>query len=98
MDLAVICAAIGAAMLAVMIGLWVAGYPAVAIVAEWIRGAVATRFDLAGAAKNACPLIFTGLAAGVAFRSGVFNIGAEGQSILGAIATAAVATRLFPHV
>ncbi len=30
------------------------------------------------------PLIFTGLAVAVAFRSGVFNIGVEGQFILGA--------------
>ncbi len=96
-DLGVIGAAIAAAIIVVMIGLWLAGYPALLIVAEWIRGAVGTRFDLAVAAKNACPLIFTGLAAGVAFRSGVFNIGAEGQSILGAIAAVTVATRLFPH-
>ena len=97
-DLVVIGAAIGAAVIVVMFGLWAAGYPALAIVIEWIRGAIGTRFDLAVAAKNACPLIFTGLAAGVAFRSGVFNIGAEGQSILGAIAAATVATRIFPHV
>ena len=33
----------------------------------------------------ATPLIFTGLAAALAFRSGLFNIGAEGQLYLGAI-------------
>ena len=39
----------------------------------------------------ATPLIFTGLAVAVAFRSGVFNIGVEGQFILGAMgATVAV--------
>ncbi len=32
----------------------------------------------------AMPLIFTGLAVAVAFRSGVFNIGVEGQFVLGA--------------
>jgi simple sugar transport system permease protein len=32
----------------------------------------------------AMPLIFTGLAVAVSFRSGVFNIGAEGQFVLGA--------------
>ena len=33
----------------------------------------------------ATPLLFTGLAAAVAFRMGVFNIGGEGQFIMGAI-------------
>ena len=34
----------------------------------------------------ATPLLFTGLAAAAAFRMGVFNIGGEGQLVLGAIA------------
>lgn len=36
----------------------------------------------------ATPLIFTGLAVAVAFRCGLFNIGAEGQLIMAAFATA----------
>ncbi len=36
----------------------------------------------------ATPLIFTGLAVAVAFRCGLFNIGAEGQLYVGAFATA----------
>ena len=32
------------------------------------------------------PLIFAGLAVGVAFRGGLFNIGVQGQLIMGAIA------------
>lgn len=38
----------------------------------------------------ATPLIFTGLAVAVAFRSGMLNIGAEGQLYVGAFAAAAV--------
>jgi simple sugar transport system permease protein len=34
----------------------------------------------------ATPLLFTGLAAAIAFRMGVFNIGGEGQFVMGAIA------------
>jgi len=34
----------------------------------------------------ATPLLFTGLAAAVAFRMGVFNIGGEGQFVMGAVA------------
>jgi len=40
------------------------------------------------------PLIFTGLAVALAFRAGLFNIGAEGQVIVGAFATALVAAYL----
>src|SRR6266567_8143345 len=36
----------------------------------------------------ATPLIFTGLAVAVAFRCGLLNIGAEGQLIIAAFATA----------
>ncbi|MBA9001140.1 ABC transporter permease [Thermomonospora cellulosilytica] len=36
---------------------------------------------------EATPLIFGGLAVGLAFRAGLFNIGGQGQLIMGAIAT-----------
>ncbi|HEY1179037.1 MAG TPA: ABC transporter permease [Phytomonospora sp.] len=39
---------------------------------------------------NAAPLIFTGLAVALAFRAGLFNIGAQGQAIAGAIGAAVV--------
>ena len=97
-DLALVAAAIAAAMGMVMIGLWIAGYPAGRVRAQWWIGAVGSHFAFIVATKNACPLILTGLAAGIAFRSGVFNIGAEGQSILGAIATVWIATRLCPQI
>jgi general nucleoside transport system permease protein len=95
-DLALVLTAVAVSVLVVMIGLWLAGYPAGRVVADWIAGAIGSRFDLLAAMKNACPLMLTGLAAGIAFRCGVFNIGGEGQSLLGAIASAAVATRLIP--
>ena len=40
------------------------------------------------------PLILTGLSVAIAFRVGLFNIGAEGQLILGAIAATVVGIRL----
>ena len=43
---------------------------------------------------KATPLIFTGLAVALAFRVGLFNIGAEGQMIAGSFATAMVAGAL----
>lgn len=46
---------------------------------------------LADALVRSTPLIIAGLAVAVAFRGGVFNIGAEGQLLIGAVAYTAVA-------
>jgi simple sugar transport system permease protein len=43
---------------------------------------------------RAIPLILTGLAVALAFRAGVFNLGAEGQFLVGAIASVAVSLEL----
>src|SRR5690242_18994119 len=45
----------------------------------------------------ATPLIFTGLPVAIAFHAGLFNIGAEGQLTMGALAAAAVGA-LFPKI
>jgi simple sugar transport system permease protein len=45
---------------------------------------------LLGVLERATPLILTGLAAAVAFRSNLFNIGVEGQLSIGALAAAVV--------
>jgi general nucleoside transport system permease protein len=95
-DLTLLMASVLGAVLLVVAGLYVAGYPGMRVLGEWAAGAVGTRFDVEVGLKNACPLILTGLAAGVAFRSGVLNIGAEGQAILGAIGAVALANRLIP--
>lgn len=46
------------------------------------------------------PILFTGLAAAVSFRCGLFNIGAEGQYVMAAITTIAVAWygQNLPHI
>src|SRR3954468_19808106 len=95
-DVALVAAAIAVAVLLLMAGLYLAHYPAHRVLGIWFTGALGTRTDVLISLNYACPLILTGLAAGVAFRSGVFNIGAEGQSILGAIFTTTLATRLWP--
>ncbi len=49
-------------------------------------GSLAAVFSpLSETAVNATPLIFTGLAVAIAFRAGLFNIGASGQFIGGAL-------------
>lgn len=46
------------------------------------------RYGLGQTIFRGTPLIFTGLAVGVAFRGGLFNIGAEGQLIAGSFCAA----------
>ncbi len=43
-----------------------------------------------GTLNKASPLLFTGLAVAISFRGNVFNIGAEGQLLIGAASAAAV--------
>src|SRR5512145_2858203 len=53
-------------------------------------GAVGSRFAITETLTRATPLMLTGLAAAVAFRAHFYNIGAEGQLYLGALAAVAV--------
>jgi len=48
-------------------------------------------YNIADIFAKAAPLILTGLAFAFAFRAGLFNIGAQGQFYLGAVASAACA-------
>ncbi len=50
--------------------------------------------DFAIVLENATPLIYSGLAVAVAFKAGLFNIGVEGQYIVGMAAAAAAAIAL----
>jgi len=50
--------------------------------------------DFAKVLEIATPLIFSGLAVAVAFKAGMFNIGVEGQYIVGMAAAGAAATAL----
>jgi ABC-type uncharacterized transport system permease subunit len=51
------------------------------------RGALGSRGSFGETIVKATPLVFTGLAAVVSYRCGMYNLGAEGQFIMGAIAT-----------
>ncbi len=53
-------------------------------------GAFGSRFAITETLTRATPLIFTGLAAAVAFRAHFYNIGAEGQLYFGALAAVAI--------
>jgi simple sugar transport system permease protein len=51
-----------------------------------VSGSVGSRFAFEGTLLKSVPLLLTGLSVAVAFRAGVWNIGAEGQFIVGALA------------
>ena len=56
------------------------------------RGSLGSWYAIgSGTLVRATPLILTGLAVAVAFRAGVFNIGAEGQFLVGATGGTAIA-------
>jgi len=58
------------------------------------RGAFGSASNISDTFVKATPLIFTGLAATFAYRCGVFNLGAEGQFVMGAVASIWISTTL----
>ena len=89
-------AAIVVAVGLVLMGLGLGGYPALAVLREWTLGAVGTPMGDRGEFTGSVSAAADGLAAAVAFRCGVLNIGAEGQFMAGALAVAALTTRYVP--
>ena len=84
-------------LLAVALGLavglavtWLAGENPWHVLQILGKSAFGSRYDFGMTLFYSTPLIFTGLSVAVAFHAGLFNIGAEGQLTLGALAAAAV--------
>lgn len=80
---------IALAITAVIIGLLViiAGVSPLSAFSSLYDGAFGDRESALETLVQATPLILTGLAAAIAFRAGVWNIGGQGQFIAGAIGT-----------
>ncbi|MCG5480431.1 ABC transporter permease [Sinorhizobium alkalisoli] len=87
--LAVLCAL---ALSGVLIA--IAGAPVMEAYWRILVGAFGSRLSATETLTRASPLILTGLAAAVAFRARLWNIGGEGQFYLGAIAVAAASSHL----
>ena len=88
---------VGAIILALLVGavfiLAIGKNPIEAYVAL-LQGAFGDVFSIGETLENTTPLILTGLAVAFAFRAKLFNIGAEGQFLMGALAAAWVGTAL----
>jgi len=61
---------------------------------EILKGAFGSKLAITETLTRACPLILTGLAASVAFKARLWNIGGEGQFYIGALVAAAIGNNL----
>ncbi len=80
-------AGFGAAGLGLLAGVVVlAGASPVGVARALAQGAAGNRYNRAETLVAAIPLLLTGLGVALAFRARLFNIGAEGQFLVGAVA------------
>ncbi|MGI8829827.1 MAG: ABC transporter permease [Candidatus Limnocylindria bacterium] len=70
----------------------VAGANPIAAYAAYLVVPLTSQFTLLEVLVSATPILFTGAAVAIAFRAGYWNIGAEGQLLLGAVAAAGIGT------
>ena len=68
------------------------------VITMLVQGAFGSRSGLSYTLYYATTFIFTGLAVAVAFHGGLFNIGGEGQAMIGGLGTAVAALALGPHL
>ncbi len=90
-----IAAPAGAVVLALLLAAIPLLWAEVSVVDAYVlifKGALGSRLAITETLSRATPLIFTGLAAAVAFRAKLWNIGGEGQLYIGALTAAAVGT------
>lgn len=78
----------------VLVALWVFGVDPVSGVSLIAKGAFGDKFGVARTLVRAVPLVLVGLGVVVAWRAGVFNIGGEGQYVVGGLAAAWLAAAL----
>jgi len=91
--LALLLAPVGAVLFTLLVSgllVWWAGAGVAQTYGLLLRGGFGSVFALSETFTRAIPLMLTGLAAAVAFRARLFNIGAEGQLYVGALAAVTV--------
>lgn len=82
------------ALLLVAVPVTLAGRSPIEAYGLMIQGAFGSMFAFSETLNRATPLILTGLACAVAFRARLWNIGAEGQLYIGALAAVLVGSGL----
>ncbi len=85
------------ALLACGVVVLIVGQSPTQVLALLIQGAFGSRMGLSYTLYYATTFVFTGLAVAVAYHAGLFNIGGEGQAMLGGLGTALAALALGDH-
>ncbi len=98
LNLAVPLGSVAVSLLVMAAVLGVTGHDPIETYHRLFRAAFADHQAWTATLMTGTPLLFTGLAAAVAFRMQLFNIGAEGQLYLGAICGLGIAIWLGPDV
>ncbi|MFC7080653.1 ABC transporter permease [Halorussus caseinilyticus] len=73
-------------------------YDPIDVYVTLFKGAIWPSYNVAITLKETTLLLFTGLSVAVAFRAGLFNIGTQGQLVLGALGTAMAVLWVAPVV
>ncbi|MFB6189474.1 MAG: ABC transporter permease, partial [Halapricum sp.] len=92
---------VAATVLALLVGSVIvaaAGYDAIEFSYALLYGAIGTVSNIAFTLRQSTMLILAGVAVAVAFRAGVFNIGVQGQFVVGGFATTLTILRLAPYL
>ncbi len=91
MTRALLTAALGLASVALLVA--ALGYSPAPALRALVAGSLLGPAAWSATLLKTCPLLLAGLAVALCFRCGVWNIGAEGQLLAGALAATALATR-----
>ena len=76
---------LGMALVVSAIVLVIVGHDPVQVLGLLVKGAFGSRAGLSYTLYYATTFVFTGLAVSVAFHGGLFNIGGEGQAMMGGL-------------
>lgn len=86
--------AVTAAMLVGMLMIYGIQWDALYVYAALINGAIGSPVAIGSTMLKATPIILTGLSVMIAFRAGLFNIGGNGQAIMGLLAGGFIAIKI----
>ena len=89
---------LGMALVVSAIVLVIVGHDPVQVLGLLIKGAFGSRAGFSYTLYYATTFVFTGLAVAVAFHGGLFNIGGEGQAMVGGLGAALAALGLAAHL
>jgi simple sugar transport system permease protein len=74
--------------------MFIGGYDPVLAYSSLVVKIFGSSYDIGEALRTITPLVMSGLAVAIAFRSGLFNIGVDGQIVMGSLGALIVGTQL----